>query len=205
MIANWSFESPQSLVSPGLPLALDTPEPFFMYLSFNHALISLSEDNKGSIPASSTAHDHEVVTTLVIYPSKGRKCHHKITLKQIAFQNFEHLMKNLNIPAKWQKNWMETRSSPHTLLCSKWWAGWYSNNCIISMQGFVWVVSFKQQQKRCVISSPNCGWMILSKGLGKSQVTSTLLTEARVSFVSMYVWSRSFADGYLQQLLYLGH
>ena len=40
------------------------------------------QDNKATIPAGScTAHK----VALVIYPSKGIKCHRKIILKQIAF------------------------------------------------------------------------------------------------------------------------
>ena len=55
LIAIRSFESPASLVSPSLPLAPDAPDP--LNLSFNHAVISLSQDNKGIVPVSCTAHD----------------------------------------------------------------------------------------------------------------------------------------------------
>ena len=60
------------------------------------------------------------VTALIIYPSKGAKCHSKISMKQIAFSNCEHLIKNTKIPAKRDKNWMGTRSSPHIPPCPKW-------------------------------------------------------------------------------------
>ena len=55
MIPIWSIESPAALVPPGLPLVPDAPDP--LYLSFNHAVMSLSQDNKGIIPVSCTAHD----------------------------------------------------------------------------------------------------------------------------------------------------
>ena len=48
------------------------------------------------------------------------------------------------------------------------------------------------------------GWFhfLSSKGLRKSEVTSILLTKPRICLYLnlMYVWSCSFADGYLQQL-----
>ena len=51
------------------------------------------------------------------------------------------------------------------------------------------------------------GWFhsFSSKGLGKSQFTSILLTEARICLCikSTYVWPCSFADGYLKQLFRL--
>ena len=54
---------------------------------------------------------------------------------------------------------------------------------------------------------PVDGWFhfLSSKGLGKSEVTSILLIEARICLYNlcMYVWSCSFADGYLQQLFRL--
>ena len=74
------------------------------------------------------------------------------------------------------------------------------------MQGFVWVIFFKQKQKLCYLALLTMdGWFhfFRCKGLEKSQVTSTLLTVARISFVSMYVWLWSFANGSLQQLFTL--
>ena len=43
------------MVWPGLPLAQDTPNP--LYFSFNHSVMSISLDNKGTIPVSCAAHD----------------------------------------------------------------------------------------------------------------------------------------------------
>ena len=74
------------------------------------------------------------------------------------------------------------------------------------MQGFVWVIFFKQKQKLCYLALLTMdGWFhfFSSKGLEKSQVTSTLPTVARISFLSMYVWLWSFTNGYLQQLFTL--
>ena len=74
------------------------------------------------------------------------------------------------------------------------------------MQGFVWVIFFKQKQKLCylaLLTMDGRFHFFRCKGLEKSQVTSTLLTVARISFVSMYVWLWSFANGYLQQLFTL--
>jgi len=55
MIPNWYFESPVALVWSGLPLAPDAPDP--LHFSFNHSVMSISQDNKGTIPVSCAAHD----------------------------------------------------------------------------------------------------------------------------------------------------
>ena len=59
---------------------------------------------------------------------------------------------------------------------------WCNNNCIMSMQGFVWVIFFKRTNKSCYPAFRTvCGWFHIfsSKGLGKSEVTSILLSVAR--------------------------
>ena len=77
------------------------------------------------------------------------------------------------------------------------------------MQGFVWVISFKKATNAFCYPAPLTvdGWFhfLSSKGLRKSEVTSILLIEARICLYNlcMYVWSCSFADGYLQQLFRL--
>ena len=79
------------------------------------------------------------------------------------------------------------------------------------MQGFVWVIFFKKPTKAFCYPAPLTvdGWFhfLSSKGLGKLEVTSILLTEARICLylnLCIYsVWSCSFADGYLQQLFKL--
>ena len=69
---------------------------------------------------------------------------------------------------------------------------WYNNNCIISMQGFVWVIFFKKASKAfCYPTLLTVdGWLhfFSSKGLGKSEVSSILLNEARICLynLSMY-------------------
>ena len=59
---------------------------------------------------------------------------------------------------------------------------WYNNNCIISMQGLVWLIFFNKAIKAfCYPALLTVdGWFHFpsSKGLGKSEVTSILLTEA---------------------------
>lgn len=78
MIPYWYFESPVALVWPGLPLALDAPDP--LYFSFNHSGISIPQDYKEIIPVSCA--DNEMAprwSLLITYPSKGIKCHREIT------------------------------------------------------------------------------------------------------------------------------
>ena len=132
-------------------------------------------------------------TALIIYHPKGTKCHRKITLTHIAFYNFEHLMKNTKIPVKREKIWMGTRSSPHTLLCPQWRASWYNDNCIISMQGFVWVIFFKQKQKLCypallTVYSFVTGWFHFFS-TKRLKITGDLTWSSYIVYI--YVWSCS--------------
>ena len=149
-------------------------------------------------------------TALVIYPSKGIKCHRKIILKRIAFYNFEHTWwKRQKFPRNGRRIGWELGPVP-TLSKSKMVGQliWYNNNCIISMQGFVWVIFFKKATKAfccpALLTVDRWFHFLSSKGLGKLEVTLILLTEARIC---LYVWLCSFADGYLQQLFKLlkGH
>ena len=78
---------------------------------------------------------------------------------------------------------------------------WYNSNCIISMQGFVWVISFKKATKAfcypALLTVDRWFHFLSSKGLRKSEVTSIQLIKARICLYNlcMYVWSCSFADG----------
>ena len=121
-------------------------------------------------------------TALVIYPSKGRKCHRKIILKQIT-------SRILNTPDERHKKFPQNRRrigwelGPVPTLSKSKMVGqliWYNNNCIISMQGFNWVIFFKKATKTfCYPALLTVdGWFhfLSSKGLGKSEVTSILLT-----------------------------
>ena len=60
---------------------------------------------------------------------------------------------------------------------------WY-NNCIISTQGFVWVIFFKKATKAfccpALLTVDRWFHFLSSKGLGKLEVTLILLTEARI-------------------------
>ena len=76
------------------------------------------------------------------------------------------------------------------------------------MQGFVWVIFFKKAIKAfCYPALLTVdGWFhfLSSKRLGKSEVTSILLTEALIClYLNLCIYSWSFADGYLQQLFKL--
>ena len=78
------FESPVALVWPGLPLAPDKPDP--LYFSFNHSVISSSQDNKGTIPVSCGA--HAVAPHWSLTPPKEQSAIVKLPL------NFLHLIKH---------------------------------------------------------------------------------------------------------------
>ena len=63
------------------------------------------------------------------------------------------------------------------------------------MQGFVWVIFLKKkEQKLFVIQLSNCGgWFhfFSSKGLGKSEVTSILFTEARLCLYNLCMYGHA--------------
>lgn len=84
MIPHWYFESPVALVWPGLPLAPDAPDP--LYFSFNHSVMSISQDNKGTIPVSCAAHD--VAPHWSLIPPKEQSAIVKL------LSNFLHLTKH---------------------------------------------------------------------------------------------------------------
>ena len=137
-------------------------------------------------------------TALVIDPSKGIKCHRKIILKQIAFYNFEHTWwKTQKFPRNGRRIGWELGLVDLTLFKSKM-AGhiiWYNNNCIISTQAFVWVIFFKKVTKAfCYPALLTVdGWFhfFSFKGLGKSEVTSILLTEARICLYSLCTYGHA--------------
>ena len=72
---------------------------------------------------------------------------------------------------------------------------WCNNKCIISMQGFVWVIFFiKAKQAFCYPALLTVdGWFhfFSSKGLGKSQFTSILLTEARICLCNLRMYGHA--------------
>ena len=72
---------------------------------------------------------------------------------------------------------------------------WCNNKCIISMQGFVWVIFFiKAKQAFCYPALLTVdGWFhfFSSKGLGKSQFTSILLTEARICLSTLRMYGHA--------------
>ena len=65
----------------------------------------------------------------------------------------------------------------------------------ISMQGFVSVIFFKKGNKSFLLSSSLTvdGWFhfFSSEGLGKSEVTSILFTEARICFYNLCMYSHA--------------
>ena len=76
---------------------------------------------------------------------------------------------------------------PHSKIAGQ--LTWCNNNCIISMQGFFWVVFFiKAKQAFCYSALLTVdGWFhfFISKGLGKWQFTSIPLTEARICLYNL--------------------
>ena len=64
------------------------------------------------------------------------------------------------------------------------------------MQGFVWVIFFKKATKAfcypAFLTSVD-GWFhfLISKGLGKSKVTSILLTEARICLSNLRMYGHA--------------
>ena len=137
-------------------------------------------------------------TALIIDPSKGIKCHRKIILKQIAFYNFEHTWwKTQKFPRNGRRIGWELGLVDLTLFKSKM-AGqiiWYHNNCIISTQAFVWVIFLKKATKafRYPALLTLDGWFHFFSfiGLGKSEVTSILLTEARICLYSLCTYGHA--------------
>ena len=84
---------------------------------------------------------------------------------------------------------MATRYSPHTPQV------YFNINCIILMQGFVWVIFVEKATKAfCYLALPTMdGWFhfVNSEGLGKSEVTSILLTEARICFYNLCMYGHA--------------
>ena len=83
--------------------------------------------------------------------------------------------------------------SPHSKIAGQ--LTWCNNNCIISMQGFVWVVFFvKAKQAFCYPALLTVdGWFhfFISKGLGKWQFTSIPLTEARICLYNLRMYGHA--------------
>ena len=83
--------------------------------------------------------------------------------------------------------------SPHSKIAGQ--LTWCNNNCIISMQGFVWVVFFiKAKQAFCYPALLTVdGWFhfFISKGLGKWQFTSIPLTEARICLYNLRMYGHT--------------
>ena len=71
----------------------------------------------------------------------------------------------------------------------------YNNDCIIPMQSFVWVIFFKKATKAfcCPALLTVDGWFqfFSSKGLGKSQFTPILLTEARICLYNLRMYGHA--------------
>ena len=96
--------------------------------------------------------------------------------------------KTQQIPTKRRRIGRELRPvPPHSKIAGQ--LTWCNNNCIISMQGFVWVVFFiKAKQAFCYAALLTVdGWFhfFISKGLGKWQFTSIPLTEARICLYNL--------------------
>ena len=113
---NWYFESPVALVWPGLPLALDAPYP--LYFSFNHSVMSISQDNKGTIPVSCAAHD--VALHWLLTPPKEQSAIVKLPSK------FLHMTKHTReTEDEWELDPVPTLSyvqngRPYDIASSQW-------------------------------------------------------------------------------------
>ena len=144
------------------------------------------QDNKASIPVGScTAHD--LAPHWSFTPPKEKSAIVKLSWNR-------SLSRILNTPDEKHKKFPQNRRrigwelGPVPTLSKSKMVGqliWYNNNCIISMQGFVWVIFFKKATKAfCypafLTSVDGLFHFLISKGLGKSKVTSILLTEARI-------------------------
>ena len=74
-------------------------------------------------------------------------------------------MKKTKNPAKREKDWMGTGPSSYPILplSKNEMTGqliWYNNNCIILMQGFLWVNFFKKkQQQKLFVTQLSQLWM----------------------------------------------
>ena len=196
MISNWYFESPVALVWPGLPLGPDTPDP--LYFSFNHSVMSNSQDNKlGAIPVSCAALDVAPNWSLTPLPPKGRKCHREITL--------EFLTPDKTYLRNGRR--MGTRSSPRSLLCPKWRASWYMiSTCKASFGYRIWNKSFLFYYPALLTVHSFLTDGFIYSALKDSEITGHINTAINCSWyvctklISMYAWSCSFTGGYLQKL-----
>ena len=189
MIPNWSFESPVTLVSPGVSLLPRThPNPSTCALTIQ------------------SYHHHKTTNEAILFLAQLTKWHRtghlplqrnrKIIIVKLPSSNYSetnyflelrtHLMKNTK---KFPRNGRRIGSElgPVPTLSRFKMAGqqiWDNNNCIISMQGFAWVIFLYGWMDR---------WFHLfsSKGLGKSQFTSILLTEARISLYNLRMYGHA--------------
>ena len=186
MIPNWSFESPVDLASPGLPLLLRTHlNPSTCALTMQSCCYRKTTKEALLFLAQPTTWHCTGHLTLQRNKMPSKKLSWNRSLSRTSNTPDE---KHKKIPAKREKDWTGTRSSPHTggqLI-------WYNNNYIISMQGFVWVLFLKKATKAfCYPALLTVdGWFhfLSSKGLGKSQFTSILLTEARICLYNLRMY-----------------
>ena len=175
MIPNWSFESPVALASPGLPLLLRTHlNPSTCALTMQSCRYRKTTKEAFLFLVQPTTWNAIVKSSWNRPPSRTSNTPD---------------VKHKKISGKQEKDWTGTRSSP-----------WYNNNCIISMQGFVWVIFLKKATKAfcypAVLTVDGwCGWMV------SPRYCSLILVYVCVIYVS--IWSCSFAGGYLQQLFRL--
>ena len=184
MIPNWCFESPVALASPVLPFLPRThlnPSTCALTMQSCHyskttkeAFLFLAQPMTWHRTGDLPLQRNKVPLKIKLFWNRS--------LSRISNRPDE---KTEKIPAKREKDWTGTRSSPRALQVQN--GGqltWCNNKCIISMQGFVWVIFFiKAKQAFCYPALQTVdGWFhfFSSKGLGKSQFTSILLTEARI-------------------------
>ena len=178
MIPNWYFESPVALASPVLPLLPRTPlNPSTCALTMQSWHYRKTTKDR-SIPVSCTAND--VTLHWSFTPPKEQSAIEKFSWNR-------SLSRIPNTPDKKQKKFPRNgrrigrELGPVPTLFKSKMAGqlaWCNNKCIISMQGFVWVIFFiKAKQAFCYPALLTVdGWFhfFSSKGLGKSQFTSIL-------------------------------
>ena len=187
MIPNWYFESPVALVWPGLPLAPHAPDP--LYFSFNHSVMSFSQDNKGAIPDLCPAHD--VAPHWSLTPPKGQTAIVKLPL------NFLHLIKH----SREKKNGNPVKS-PLSLMSKM--AG--QMMLIITIASPQCKALFGCHPALLTIHSFLTDGFIYS-ALKDSEITGDIDTAINCSSyvcnTSTSAWSCSFTGGHLQELFRL--
>ena len=195
MIPNWYCESPAALASPVLPLLPRT------HLNPSTCALTMQSCH---FPKTTKEAFLFLAQTMTWYCTGHLPLQRNKVLSKIKLYWNRLLSRISNTPDEKQKKFprngrrIERELAPVPKLFKSKMADqlpWCNNKCIISMQGFVWVISFmKANQAFCYPALLTVdGWFhfFSCKGLGKSQFTSILLTEARICLCNLRMYGHA--------------